>query len=289
MPKIDGGYILIARKMMSSDIMRKPPLYLKLWLWMLNEANYQDGRNGLKRGQFLTTIGEMREAMHWMVGYRKMTPTIKEIRKSYEGLAKGMMIGTTKGRGGLIVTILNYDEYQDHKNYEGHDEGHDERDTKGIKGAHAYKEKRKSNECNEGNNISPDGDMSPETPATPPCPHQKIRQLYNQSLPELPQCISSNATFDKNLRARWREDCDRQSLEWWSWFFQIVKESDFLMGRTRQGFQCSFDWLIKPTNMSKVINGNYQNRVNGGFAELPRRSNREMANLQAGWEFINED
>ncbi len=37
-PKIEGGYILLARKITLSDIMAKPPLYMKLWVWMLESA-----------------------------------------------------------------------------------------------------------------------------------------------------------------------------------------------------------------------------------------------------------
>jgi uncharacterized protein YneF (UPF0154 family) len=60
--KIEGGYILIARKIFESELMQKPPLYLKLWVWMLGRAMWKDGAK-LKRGQFVTTIADMQEAM----------------------------------------------------------------------------------------------------------------------------------------------------------------------------------------------------------------------------------
>ena len=122
--------MLVAKKIFNSELMKKPPLYSKLFLWMLGQAAFKDTKT-LKRGQLTTTIAEMREAMSYKVGYRKETPTVKQIRKIYEGLTKGTTIGTTKGTRGLIITILNYDKYQTPKNYEGHDEGHDERSTKG--------------------------------------------------------------------------------------------------------------------------------------------------------------
>jgi uncharacterized protein YneF (UPF0154 family) len=119
--KIPGGYILFARKTLESEIMDKPPLYFKLWGWMLMQAKFKP-KNGLSRGQFKTSIKEMQEAMSYFVGYRKETPTGKQIRGIYESLAKGHMIGTMKVTGGLIITILNYDKYQDPKNYEWHNE-----------------------------------------------------------------------------------------------------------------------------------------------------------------------
>jgi len=137
--KIPGGYILKARKALESDLMDKPPLWSKLWDWMLLRAEWRtDGK--LERGQFRTSIEDMREAMSWHVGYRKVTPSIKEMRKAYEGLAKGNMVGIARGIRGMLITVLNYDLYQEPKNYEGHDEGQHERSTKGTQRAHVSKE-----------------------------------------------------------------------------------------------------------------------------------------------------
>lgn len=126
-----NGYILIARKILDSGIFSKPPLYFKLWLWILMQARFKDHGN-LKRGQFFTTIEDMREAMSYKIGYRKIVPSRKEIRGAYESLTKGHMIGTTKGTRGMVITILNYDKYQNIKNYEGHDEGHTEGQVEGT-------------------------------------------------------------------------------------------------------------------------------------------------------------
>lgn len=109
----------------------------------------------------------------------------------------------------------------------------------------------------------PIGNLSAEESAnskTPPCPHKKIIFLYNKTLGQvLPQCKSTNKTVEGNLRARWREDKTRQDLGWWNDFFNVVSESDFLMGRVMD-WTADFTWLVKPTNMSKVINGNYKNK-----------------------------
>ena len=129
--KIPGGYILAAKKMLESEVMDKPPLFMKLWIWMLMQAKFRP-EEGLKRGQFKTSIKDMQAAMAHFVGYRKETPTAKQIRAIYESLTKGHMIGTTKVTGGMIITILNYDKYQDPKNYEGHNERDYEREVEGT-------------------------------------------------------------------------------------------------------------------------------------------------------------
>ena len=47
------------------------------------------------------------------------------------------------------------------------------------------------------------------------CPHEKIIKLYHQILPELPQVKIWNDTQKKILRTRWKEDPERQNIEWW--------------------------------------------------------------------------
>lgn len=153
---IHGGYILKARKMLESDLMNKPPLWSKLWDWMLLRAEWRTCAK-LERGQFITSVDEMREAMSWLVGYRRVTPTKDEIRSAYEGFAKAAMVTTTKTTRGMIVTITNYDTYQRPENYEARDETRNEKDTKPAVAPHDSKEvlsKKKENEESENLNTS---------------------------------------------------------------------------------------------------------------------------------------
>jgi len=140
-PLIPGGYILLSRKILNNEIMKKPPLYFKIWAWILLNAQHKDYGN-LKRGQLFTSIPEMQEAMSYKVGYRIEKPTKKRIwgvlewlRNPYEGNTKVTtnvpMIETTKVTHGIIITVVNYDLYQTPSNYEGNNEGNDEGMTKG--------------------------------------------------------------------------------------------------------------------------------------------------------------
>jgi len=122
---IHGGYILLARKLLNSGIMGKPHLYIKLWIYFLLEAAWKD-HGSLKRGQLITSVDELRDALSYKVGYRKCKPTKGAIRAAYDFLTKEQMIVITKITEGMLITILNYDEYQNFVNYEGHSEGHNE-------------------------------------------------------------------------------------------------------------------------------------------------------------------
>lgn len=135
-----NGYILESKKIIDSGIWKKPPLYFKVWHYLLLNAQFTD-KGSLKRGQLFTTINEIAEACSYYVGYRKVVPTRKEIwsileflRNPYEGDNegdnKGTMIETAKVTHGIIVTICNYNKYQDPKTYERNNEGNDEIHTK---------------------------------------------------------------------------------------------------------------------------------------------------------------
>ncbi|MFA5350253.1 MAG: hypothetical protein WC357_02845 [Candidatus Omnitrophota bacterium] len=118
---ITGGYILLARRLLDSNVMIGSPIVLKLWVWLLLKANHQTYK-AIERGQVFTTIEEMRSACAYKVGYRLAEPSKDQIRSAYEALTKTAMITTTKTTRGLIITICNYDYYQNPKNYETHNE-----------------------------------------------------------------------------------------------------------------------------------------------------------------------
>jgi hypothetical protein len=139
-PKIPGGYIIVSRKLIESEIWDKPPLYLKVWIYLLTKAQHKQYK-GLKRGQLYTSIPEIIEACSWKVGARRERPKKDQIfqiidwlRKVNEGghesNAKAPTIATTKATHGLVISIDKYCFYQDPLNYESNDEGTDENPTK---------------------------------------------------------------------------------------------------------------------------------------------------------------
>jgi len=138
-PNAPGGFVLLARKTLESDLMTMNPLGFKLFFWMILKANFKD-RDRLKRGQLVTSIEEMREACSYKAGYRNIKPSKMQIRTSYEALKNNTMITTAKTTRGMVVTILNYDKYQTPANYEQHNEQPSENTTKHPMSAHDTEE-----------------------------------------------------------------------------------------------------------------------------------------------------
>ncbi len=91
---------------------------------------------------------------------------------------------------------------------------------------------------------------------SPICPHQKIVNAYHEILPELTRIKEWNETRRKLLKKRWSDDIKRQNLKWWEGYFEYVRKSPFLMG-DKTDFHADLEWLIKPSNFTKVIEGRY--------------------------------
>lgn len=122
MDNISGGYVLQPRSFDGSEASKMPPCTREVWFFILRNANHKDN-SSTKRGQCFLSISNIQDALHWHVGYRKMEYTKTQVAKSLRRLREDSMIDTTKTTRGMIITICNYDIYQDPKNYEGHNEG----------------------------------------------------------------------------------------------------------------------------------------------------------------------
>ena len=105
----------------------------------------------------------------------------------------------------------------------------------------------------------------------PTCPHQEILSMFADVLPELPQPRTWEGTREKNLAARWKwvmddlkkkgkEQTKEAGLDFFRRMFGYIKESDFLMGRNAS-WSADLGWIVKGENFSKIIDGNYENKV----------------------------
>lgn len=99
---------------------------------------------------------------------------------------------------------------------------------------------------------------------TPDCPHEQIIELYHELLPTGARVRQWTDTRRAHLRARWREDSKRQTLDYWRRFFAHVAASPFLTGQVcgkdRKPFKLSLDWLVMPESFAKVIEGKYHDK-----------------------------
>ena len=153
--RIDGGYILLSRKIDDSEAMRLPPATREIWLYILRKVNHCDYKN-LKRGENIFTYKKIQDDLCWYAGYRKMIYSKNDIAKSIRRLHERNMIETTKATRGVVIKVVKYNIYQDPNNYEGH-KGNTtkvQRKTQGVSTIYKNVYKKNKNNIPKGMDVS---------------------------------------------------------------------------------------------------------------------------------------
>jgi predicted phage replisome organizer len=85
---------------------------------------------------------------------------------------------------------------------------------------------------------------------------QQIADLYNSICTSFPKLRSLSDSRRKAIKAR----LNTYSLEDFQTVFENAESSSFLKGSNDRNWTATFDWLIKDTNMVKVLEGNYADK-----------------------------
>ena len=56
---------------------------------------------------------------------------------------------------------------------------------------------------------------------------------------------------------------------------EIVSESKFLQGKNDRGWTADFDWVFKPTNFTKIIEGKYSKEI--------KQRNNDKTDVKIEW------
>ena len=98
--------------------------------------------------------------------------------------------------------------------------------------------------------------------ATQKVDYSKLLEFFNQTISESGSVIKEIKQLTERrklaIQARAREN-GKESL------MEVIKQaakSDFLNGRNDRGWVADFDWLMRPNNFVKVLEGNYNNNSN---------------------------
>lgn len=105
----------------------------------------------------------------------------------------------------------------------------------------------------------------------PECPHLEVLKAWSESLPALPAHEPAlwKGTRQAHLRARWRETAalkgwktQDEGIRYFRKLFEYIGSSRFLTGKVngkgdRPAFQAELEWVVKPGNWAKIIEGKY--------------------------------
>jgi len=258
--KISGGYYIKARCIKNSAIAKAPPYVREIWDYLLREANHTDKKYSgfiIKRGQLFRSYRDIRNDLSWKVGYRVERYNENQMKMGMRYLMKQLMITLTKQPRGNIITICNYDFFQNPKNYEAtSDTTNDTTDGQpmGNQGVLSINKNVKNIRIKETNI----------------CPQQDILNLYHTVLPEAIIHKQWNGNRAAALQARWNEkikgkNTNSDDVAYWEGLFNYIRESNFLMGKVdpapgHKRFRISLEWITKKTNFLKIIEGTYHGK-----------------------------
>ena len=90
--------------------------------------------------------------------------------------------------------------------------------------------------------------------------YQEIVAMYNDLCRSFPRITSLSDARKKAIKARLKT----YSLDDFKTMFEKAEASSFLKGKNDRNWSATFDWMIKDSNMAKILDGNYDDRSRQG-------------------------
>lgn len=119
-------------------------------------------------------------------------------------------------------------------------------------------------------------------------PYKKILEFFNTTCTRLSAIKSIEGQRQKSVSARFKT----HGLDAIITVFKKTNASDFLCGGGSKNFIATFDWIMKPDNFLKILEGNYDNRsqpppqeqsrppTNGRVDPFAEMARREVENVR---------
>ena len=103
--------------------------------------------------------------------------------------------------------------------------------------------------------------------------YQRIADMYNEICISFPKLKSLSESRKKAIKAR----MNTYSEEDFRTLFEKAEASDFLKGKNNRNWTATFDWLLKDSNMAKVLEGNYDGNSPGNKSQTPIRQEPDVS------------
>ena len=108
--------------------------------------------------------------------------------------------------------------------------------------------------------------------------YQQIADMYNDTCVSFPRLTTLSDARKKAIRAR----LNTYTIDDFALMFAKAEASSFLKGGNGRNWSATFDWMIKDSNMAKILDGNYDNKASG------RPTNKVADQLDDFYNMIGE-
>jgi hypothetical protein len=247
------GWIKLYRKLTENPLWLCEPFTRgQAWVDLILMANHKPDffyKRGVKinveRGQ--VGISEVGLSDRW-----KWSRT--RVRKFLNDLEKEHQIEQHKTNVTQVITIINYEEYQqkEQQTIQQEDSRRTAEEQQKDTNKNDKNEKNEKKKERESKNLF---DSVPESPDPSKIDFQKLGEYFNTNLsPPFAKIILPISKARKAfVQARANEYTKDKVFE----MLKLAKNSSFLAGENDRCWVADFDWLFKPTNFLKILEGNY--------------------------------
>ena len=119
---IAGGHIKVARRLKESAIWLQDPHYLRLWTYLLlsvrwDEKPIQKGSITIGRGQVLKSFRRIADDNEWRENRALKKWSTSRVKRMLDWLSENEMVSLQGTEVGTLITVLNFNDYQDPETY----------------------------------------------------------------------------------------------------------------------------------------------------------------------------
>ena len=230
------GWIKLHRKFEDWEWYTDVPVKT-LFLHLLLEANHEQQKwkgMDIEKGQCVVGRKELSE---------KTGLSEQQIRTALDKLKSTGEIATKATNRFTVVTVLKYTLYQ------ASEEPHQLTDNQQI----TNKQPTDNQQITTNKNIKNVNNNKNERNTVD---YGAVIDLYHEKCPSLPTVKKLSEERKKSIKARLRT----YSMDDLKLLFEKAEASDFLKGNNNRNWSADFDWLLKDSNIPKVLEGKYDNK-----------------------------
>ena len=251
------GYIKLYRQITDTPVWADSDK-LKLWLMCLMKATHDEKKQvvgnqiiELKAGQFITGRTALSDDFNRDVKKDRRVDGLTLFR--WLSLFEKMeMLNIKKTNKYSLITVLNWDKYQGQR----------------TSNEQQLNNKRTSDEQQLNTNKNDKNVKNDKNEKKEDICYQQIADMYNNTCVSFPRLTKLSDARKKAIKARLKTYTadDLQKA------FTLAEQSDFLKGANNRNWSATFDWMLKDTNLAKILDGNYTNnssKMSSNEKQLP--------------------
>lgn len=240
-----SGFIALHREAFSHPVLKDPARF-RAWFWLVANAAWKATKHDARGHTITVERGQLCAGREYLAKEWGWSPSAVE--RFLTRLETEQMIERQTGQMKTVITIRNYDKYQEKPEEGGHMSGQ-QTGQKPDRNRTAKEEGKQGNKEEElETNVSCPSD---DEPALKP---EHVVEAWNERAPRLGKPRVRDLTPERRqlLKAR----IGQYDLDDFHSVFGKIERSAFLRGDT--GWSgCNFDWVFKKANFQKILEGNY--------------------------------